>query len=174
MEVIGQAHTLLHDKGIARCHTDIRVGSRTDKLQNFSDKVAKVESLLAGDSNEGITTPNSGSSFRSTAIQAPATTTQTTSYGSKGPWMSASMHLKRSFVPLHDTEITDKSVSTWKIPGHHTTSVEFRTGFEGLQAWHVVYILGGVFTIGSFFKLLFSPSLYNASPVAVKRGGRWI
>ncbi|KAJ6128442.1 Cell wall biogenesis protein Ecm15 [Penicillium samsonianum] len=45
-QVIGQAHTLLHQKGIVRIHTDIRVGSRTDKMQSFEDKVAKVQQLL--------------------------------------------------------------------------------------------------------------------------------
>ncbi|KAJ5772888.1 hypothetical protein N7457_007784 [Penicillium paradoxum] len=45
-QVIGQAHTILHQKGIVRIHTDIRTGSRTDKQQSFEDKVSKVEQLL--------------------------------------------------------------------------------------------------------------------------------
>ncbi|CDM35510.1 hypothetical protein DTO013E5_8012 [Penicillium roqueforti] len=45
-QVIGQAHTILHQKGIVRIHTDIRVGSRTDKVQSFEDKVTKVQQLL--------------------------------------------------------------------------------------------------------------------------------
>jgi len=49
MRVIGQAHTLVHQNGIPRVQTDIRVGSRTDKKQTFGEKVAKVNSLLAGD-----------------------------------------------------------------------------------------------------------------------------
>ncbi|KAA6411602.1 MAG: cell wall biogenesis Ecm15 [Lasallia pustulata] len=49
MRVIGRAHTMLHEKGILRIQTDIRVGSRTDKKQSFSEKVTAVEKLLAGD-----------------------------------------------------------------------------------------------------------------------------
>ncbi|KAJ5710356.1 hypothetical protein N7488_004512 [Penicillium malachiteum] len=46
-EVIGQAHTLLHEQGVVRIQTDIRVGSRTDKEQTAEDKVNKVKELLA-------------------------------------------------------------------------------------------------------------------------------
>jgi uncharacterized protein YqgV (UPF0045/DUF77 family) len=49
MRLIGQAHTLLHDKGVVRIQSDIRVGSRTDKAQTMEDKVAAVEKLLAAD-----------------------------------------------------------------------------------------------------------------------------
>ncbi|KAL2818493.1 YkoF-like protein [Aspergillus cavernicola] len=45
-QVIGQAHTILHQQGIVRIQTDIRVGSRTDKVQSFEDKVNKVNQLL--------------------------------------------------------------------------------------------------------------------------------
>ncbi|CEJ54594.1 UPF0045 protein ECM15 [Penicillium brasilianum] len=48
-QVIGQAHTLLHQQGIVRIQTDIRVGSRTDKEQTAEDKVNKVRQLLAQD-----------------------------------------------------------------------------------------------------------------------------
>ncbi|GIJ82059.1 hypothetical protein Asppvi_000562 [Aspergillus pseudoviridinutans] len=48
-QVIGQAHMLLHQQGIVRIQTDIRVGSRTDKEQSFEDKVNKVRQLLAQD-----------------------------------------------------------------------------------------------------------------------------
>ncbi|KAJ5776062.1 uncharacterized protein N7511_001073 [Penicillium nucicola] len=48
-QVIGQAHTVLHQQGIVRIQTDIRVGSRTDKTQSFEDKVSKVRELLAKD-----------------------------------------------------------------------------------------------------------------------------
>lgn len=47
--LIGQAHTILHDKGIVRIQTDIRIGSRTDKAQTMEDKVAAVEKLLASE-----------------------------------------------------------------------------------------------------------------------------
>ena len=49
MRVIGQAHVMLHEKGIVRIQTDIRVGSRTDKKQSFGEKVTAVEELLKGD-----------------------------------------------------------------------------------------------------------------------------
>ncbi|BCS09450.1 hypothetical protein ALUC_30267A [Aspergillus luchuensis] len=48
-QVIGQAHTILHQQGIVRIQTDIRVGSRTDKEQSFEDKVNKVRELLKND-----------------------------------------------------------------------------------------------------------------------------
>jgi uncharacterized protein YqgV (UPF0045/DUF77 family) len=65
MRLIGQAHTLVHQNGILRVQTDIRAGTRsannyssinpdtnycrTDKKQHFSEKVTKVESILAAD-----------------------------------------------------------------------------------------------------------------------------
>jgi uncharacterized protein (TIGR00106 family) len=47
--VIGQAHALLHENGIVRIQTDIRIGSRIDKAQTMEDKVSAVERLLAND-----------------------------------------------------------------------------------------------------------------------------
>ncbi|KAH7042259.1 hypothetical protein B0J12DRAFT_674425 [Macrophomina phaseolina] len=32
MNIIGQAHTLIHDSGVQRVHTDVRIETRTDKL----------------------------------------------------------------------------------------------------------------------------------------------
>ncbi|KAA8564032.1 hypothetical protein MFRU_032g00320 [Monilinia fructicola] len=49
MRLIGQAHTLVHQNGVLRVQTDIRAGTRTDKIQHFDEKVRKVESLLAGE-----------------------------------------------------------------------------------------------------------------------------
>lgn len=49
MKVIGQCHAMLHERGVLRIQSDIRVGTRTDKKQKFEDKVKKVESLLAED-----------------------------------------------------------------------------------------------------------------------------
>lgn len=71
MRLIGQAHTMLHKKGIMRIQTDIRVGSRyilhcyratllskaadddddirIDKQQTFRDKVTAVNQLLNTD-----------------------------------------------------------------------------------------------------------------------------
>jgi uncharacterized protein (TIGR00106 family) len=49
MRVIGQCHAMLHANGHVRIHSDIRVGSRTDKKQGFKDKVDAVEKLLSAD-----------------------------------------------------------------------------------------------------------------------------
>ncbi|KAG0647771.1 Extracellular mutant 15 [Hyphodiscus hymeniophilus] len=49
MRLIGQAHTLVHQIGVLRIQSDIRIGTRTDKKQHFSEKVSKVESILAAD-----------------------------------------------------------------------------------------------------------------------------
>ena len=51
MRVIGQCHAMLHQNGIVRIQSDIRVGSRTDKKQGFKDKVEAVERLLKEDGN---------------------------------------------------------------------------------------------------------------------------
>jgi uncharacterized protein YqgV (UPF0045/DUF77 family) len=37
---------MLHQNGIVRIQSDIRVGTRTDKKQGFQDKVRAVERLL--------------------------------------------------------------------------------------------------------------------------------
>lgn len=47
MRVIGQCHTLVHTNGVVRIQSDIRIGTRTDKVQGFEDKVKSVERLLA-------------------------------------------------------------------------------------------------------------------------------
>jgi hypothetical protein len=54
MTLIGHAHTMLHEKGIVRIQSDIRVGSRTDKAQTMQDKVAAVEKLLAQDQRQEV------------------------------------------------------------------------------------------------------------------------
>ncbi|KZF21740.1 cell wall biogenesis protein-like protein Ecm15 [Xylona heveae TC161] len=48
-KIIGQAHALIHKNGIPRVQTDIRVGTRIDKKQTFSQKVEAVNKLLAAD-----------------------------------------------------------------------------------------------------------------------------
>ena len=50
MKVIGQCHAMLHQNGVVRIQSDIRVGSRTDKKQSHRDKVDAVEKLLKEDS----------------------------------------------------------------------------------------------------------------------------
>lgn len=47
MALIGQLHQRVHDMGILRVQSDIRVGTRTDKNQSMEDKVDSVESKLA-------------------------------------------------------------------------------------------------------------------------------
>ncbi|KAF7846489.1 hypothetical protein BT93_L4247 [Corymbia citriodora subsp. variegata] len=49
-KVMGQAHQLLHDQGVVRIQTDIRIGSRTDKKQSMQDKVDAVEKFLSSES----------------------------------------------------------------------------------------------------------------------------
>ncbi|KAL7626012.1 hypothetical protein AAE478_002781 [Parahypoxylon ruwenzoriense] len=50
MRVIGQAHSVVHSKGVVRVQTSMRVGTRTDKKQTARDKVKRVEGILAKDS----------------------------------------------------------------------------------------------------------------------------
>ncbi|KAN0077642.1 putative cell wall biogenesis protein [Elaphomyces granulatus] len=45
--VIGWAHSLIHQQGIARIQTDIRISTRTDKVQSMEGNVAAVERILA-------------------------------------------------------------------------------------------------------------------------------
>ena len=49
MHAIGQCHAVLHARGVVRIQSDIRVGSRTDKMQTSEDKVAAVRRLLDAD-----------------------------------------------------------------------------------------------------------------------------
>lgn len=46
MELIGQFHEVLHEKGVVRIQSDIRVGTRTDKSQLPQDKIDVVERKL--------------------------------------------------------------------------------------------------------------------------------
>lgn len=45
--LIGLLHQHLHDAGFVRVHSDIRIGTRTDKAQTMQDKVDTVERQLA-------------------------------------------------------------------------------------------------------------------------------
>ncbi|KAI0834454.1 YkoF-like protein [Hypoxylon sp. FL0890] len=47
MKVIGQAHSVVHSKGVVRVQSSMRVGTRTDKKQSSQDKVKRVEEILA-------------------------------------------------------------------------------------------------------------------------------
>lgn len=46
MDLIGRLHERVHEMGIYRVQSDIRVGTRTDKAQTMQDKVNAVESKL--------------------------------------------------------------------------------------------------------------------------------
>lgn len=48
-QVIGQCHAMLHQNGVVRIQSDIRVGTRTDKKQSFEDKVEVVRKILEKD-----------------------------------------------------------------------------------------------------------------------------
>ncbi|WPK27679.1 hypothetical protein PUMCH_005076 [Australozyma saopauloensis] len=50
MELIGQFHEKLHDSGVVRIQSDIRVGTRTDKHQSPQDKIDIVEKKIASGS----------------------------------------------------------------------------------------------------------------------------
>ena len=44
--LIGQLHEYSHERGILRVHSDIRIGTRTDKEQTAQDKVDVVEKKI--------------------------------------------------------------------------------------------------------------------------------
>ncbi|KAI0406708.1 YkoF-like protein [Xylaria palmicola] len=46
MRVIGQAHSVVHARGVVRVQSSMRVGTRTDKQQTARDKVRRVEDIL--------------------------------------------------------------------------------------------------------------------------------
>ncbi|KAK3340272.1 YkoF-like protein [Neurospora tetraspora] len=49
MKVIGQAHAVVHQGGVKRVQTSMRVGTRTDKKQTAEDKVKRVQGILSED-----------------------------------------------------------------------------------------------------------------------------
>lgn len=49
MRAIGGAHQCLHETGVVRIASDIRVGTRTDKAQTSQQKVDSVQDFLATD-----------------------------------------------------------------------------------------------------------------------------
>ncbi|KAI1180043.1 hypothetical protein F4777DRAFT_574325 [Nemania sp. FL0916] len=51
MKVIGQAHSVVHARGVVRVQSSMRVGTRTDKKQTAEDKVKRVEDILATQAN---------------------------------------------------------------------------------------------------------------------------
>lgn len=56
MEAIGKSHEAIHKIGCPRIATDIRIGTRVDKVATMDDKVRTVRELLASEGvklNEG-------------------------------------------------------------------------------------------------------------------------
>jgi uncharacterized protein YqgV (UPF0045/DUF77 family) len=49
MEAIGKSHAAIHEMGCPRIATDIRVGTRVDKVAHMEDKVRTVRELLGTD-----------------------------------------------------------------------------------------------------------------------------
>ena len=48
MAAIKSCHETLHDMGVARISTNIRIGTRTDRAQTMDDKIRSVEEKLKG------------------------------------------------------------------------------------------------------------------------------
>lgn len=46
MAAIKACHEALHAMGVVRLHTDIKLGTRTDRSQHMADKVASVKEKL--------------------------------------------------------------------------------------------------------------------------------
>lgn len=46
MAAIRRCHEALHDMGVPRIHTDIKVGTRSDREQHMADKIASVQQKL--------------------------------------------------------------------------------------------------------------------------------
>lgn len=56
METIGKSHEVIHGIGCPRIATDIRIGTRIDKVATMEDKVRTVREMLAAEGktlNEG-------------------------------------------------------------------------------------------------------------------------
>jgi uncharacterized protein YqgV (UPF0045/DUF77 family) len=56
METIGKSHEAIHGIGCPRIATDIRIGTRIDKVATMEDKVRTVREMLAAEGkvlNEG-------------------------------------------------------------------------------------------------------------------------
>jgi uncharacterized protein (TIGR00106 family) len=43
---IRRCHETLHEMGVPRIHTDIKLGTRTDRQQSMADKIASVKEKL--------------------------------------------------------------------------------------------------------------------------------
>jgi uncharacterized protein YqgV (UPF0045/DUF77 family) len=52
METIGKSHEAIHEMGCPRIATDIRIGTRVDKVAHMEDKVRTVKEMLASEGNK--------------------------------------------------------------------------------------------------------------------------
>ena len=43
---IRRCHEMLHGMGVPRIHTDIKLGTRTDRFQKMADKISSVKGKL--------------------------------------------------------------------------------------------------------------------------------
>src|ERR1039458_10142451 len=46
MAALKRCHETLHDNGVPRVHTEIRIGTRSDREQTMDDKIASVREKL--------------------------------------------------------------------------------------------------------------------------------
>ncbi len=46
MAAVRRCHEVLHAQGVPRVHTDLKLGTRTDKEQRLTDKIASVMTYL--------------------------------------------------------------------------------------------------------------------------------
>jgi uncharacterized protein YqgV (UPF0045/DUF77 family) len=49
MDIIGKSHEAIHSIGCPRIATDIRIGTRIDKVAHMEDKVRTVKEMLAAE-----------------------------------------------------------------------------------------------------------------------------
>ena len=52
METIGKSHDAVHGMGCPRIATNIRIGTRVDKVAHMEDKVRTVREMLAGEGKD--------------------------------------------------------------------------------------------------------------------------
>ncbi len=46
MDALKRCHEVLHEMGVPRVHTEIRIGTRNDRAQSMEDKLASVKQKL--------------------------------------------------------------------------------------------------------------------------------
>jgi len=49
MAAVKRCHQVLHEMGVPRIHTEIRIGTRTDRNQSMAEKIASVDRHLGSD-----------------------------------------------------------------------------------------------------------------------------